>query len=84
MRPTELLAQILAVAEETGVIHEYARCPGVPVFDVWEYPDRPHVQVTVSDEVLPEAEDDGCPGPIAGHGCDACRSDQELHPERYW
>ena len=28
-------------------------------------------------------EADECPGPIAGHGCDSCRSDHELHPEWY-
>lgn len=27
--------------------------------------------------------EDDCPGPIEGHGCSFCRSDQELHLERY-
>lgn len=30
----------------------------------------------------PPAEGE-CPGPVPGHGCDDCRSDQELHPERF-
>lgn len=33
--------------------------------------------------LLPPTPAMSCPGPIEGHGCDECRSDQELHPGRY-
>lgn len=36
----QLVGEWLKELEEIGIIEEYDRCPGVPVFDVWPTPDK--------------------------------------------
>ncbi len=45
----EALRVMLADATGEGIIEDYARCPGVPTFDVWPIPgdDETLIQISV-------------------------------------
>ena len=44
----------------------------------WVYP----VSAEIAAEWDLDDDEDECPGPVDGHGCDQCRSDAELHHDQ--
>ncbi len=49
----EALRVVLEDAAETGIIDDYARCPGEPTFEVWPIPEDDDTSFQISVRAVP-------------------------------